>query len=426
MHGWREEASRPYGSAEALTADSVPPESEALLAPLETPTGRLVVPATVPGGAKPVRLSLIVPTYNESKNIVELIEQAERVLGSVLGDDYEIIVVDDDSPDRTWAIVLEAAASHPRVRLVRRQGERGLSTAVIRGWQVARGEILAVMDADLQHPVEVNAALIREIERGADLAVASRHVEGGGLSDWSLLRRLLSRGAQLIGLLILPQVLGRLSDPMSGYFMFRREALAGVELNPLGYKILIEVVARGRMRWIGETGYVFRERTDGESKVTLQVWVHYLLHLALLRLATLKNSHFFKFCVVGGTGVLVDMTLLFVLSDPSMLGMGLTRSKILAAEVAILSNFLLNDVWTFGAVSRAQPGIGPRIRRFLGFNAICSAGLLLNVLILNLLFNHLQMNRYVANAVAILVVTGWNYFLNRKLNWAPLIVRAPR
>lgn len=139
---------------------------------------------------------------------------------------------------------------------------------------------------------------------------------------------------------------------------------------------------------------------------------------AKLGLRTLLASSFVKFCVVGGTGVLVDMALLFVLSDPSMLGLGLTRSKIVAAEVAILSNFALNDAWTFGAVSRARPGIGPRVRRFLRFNAICTVGLLLNVAILNVLFNLFDMNRYLANAVAILSVTGWNYLMNRKLNWA--------
>lgn len=388
------------------------------------PTGPLIVPHTPPGEESAIRLSLVVPTYNESKNIPTLIEQLEALFDPVLGDAYEIIVVDDNSPDRTWALALELAGSHPRVRVIRRDTERGLSTAVIRGWQVARGEILAVMDADLQHPVEANLGLLREMDRGADLAAASRHIEGGGLSDWSLIRRLLSRGAQLIGLLLLPGVLGRLSDPMSGYFMVRRSALAGVELDPLGYKILIEVVARGRVRWIGEVGYVFRERTEGESKVTWRLYVQYLRHLLKLRWATLPSSHLFKFCVVGGTGMIIDMTLLFLLSDPTMLGWGLTRSKIVAAETAIVWNFVMNDLWTFRGV--AEPGGAPRLRRFLGFNAICSAGLVLSVVILNVLFNYAHLNRYAANAIAILAVTGWNYFLNRKLNWTPLTVPRDR
>lgn len=383
----------------------------------------MLLPSAKPGSDDQIKFSLVVPTYNEAKNIGLLIEQLERLFDPVLGSTYELVVVDDDSPDKTWQVALEIAAHHRSVRVVRRQGERGLSTAVIRGWQVARGDIIGVMDADLQHPPELNLALLREIERGADLAIGSRHVAGGGLSDWSLVRRLLSRGAQLLGLLILPGVLGRLSDPMSGYFMLRRELLVGAKLDPLGYKILIEVVARGNPRWIGEVGYVFRERVGGESKVTWHVYVQYLGHLLKLRWATLRSSRLLRFCIVGASGVLVDMGLLFALSDPSTLHLGLTRSKLVAAECAILSNFLLNDAWTFGDVSRLEPGFAGRLRRFLGFNAICSIGLVWNVLVLNVLFNFAHVNRYIANAIAIVVVTFWNYGVNRKLNWAPLAVR---
>jgi dolichol-phosphate mannosyltransferase len=386
---------------------------------IPTPVGDLIVRPEPPDGSSSVRLSLVVPTYNEAKNLPVLVEQLEALLGPVLGDSYEIIVVDDDSADRTWAVALELAATHPVLRVMRRQGERGLSTAVVRGWQVARGEVLAVMDADLQHPPEVNLALLREIDRGAELAAASRHVEGGGVSDWSVTRRLLSRGAQLLGLLMLPGVLGRLTDPMSGYFMIRRSKLAGIKLDPLGYKILIEVVARTNPAWIGEVGYVFRERTEGQSKVTSRLYGQYLLHLLKLRMVTLPKSAFFKFCIVGSSGMLVDMGLLYVLSDPRMLGLGLTRSKLLAAETAIVTNFLLNDLWTFRQASLSHPGARERFRRFLGFNAICAAGVVLNVLVLNLLFNYGHLNRYFANALSIVAVTGWNYWLNRKLNWTP-------
>jgi dolichol-phosphate mannosyltransferase len=391
---------------------------------VETPAGPLVVPESAPKGDGSVRLSLVIPTYNEAKNIAVLVGQLEALLEPVLGESYELIVVDDDSPDRTWEHAMSLSARHPRMRVVRRTAERGLSTAVIRGWQVARGEVIGVMDADLQHPADVNLRLLEQIDRGADLAVASRHVEGGGVSDWSIARRLLSRGAQLLGLLLLPGVLGRLSDPMSGYFMLRRSAVAGIELDPLGYKILIEVIGRGNVRWIGETGYVFREREQGESKVTWRLYAQYLLHLLKLRWVTLPRSRFFRFCVVGASGVLVDMGLLFLLSDPRMLGWGLTRSKLIAAEVAIGSNFLLNDYWTFGDVTLEHGG-SARLRRFLGFNAVCSVGLVLNLILLNLLYNygHLDryvgdLDRYVANAIAIAIVTGWNYWVNRKLNWS--------
>jgi dolichol-phosphate mannosyltransferase len=384
---------------------------------LPAPSGPLVVSTEPPGGV-PLRLSIVIPTRNEAVNLRPLVESLEALLEPSLGDGYELIVVDDDSADRTWELGLELARAHPRLRVVRRTGERGLATAVVRGWQVARGEVLAVMDADLQHPVETNLALFAEMERGADLAVASRNAEGGGVSDWALRRRILSRGAQLLGLLVLPGVLAKVGDPMSGYFMVRRSALAGVLLDPLGYKILIEVLARGKLRWLAEVGYVFREREEGTSKVTLGIYLEYVWHLVRLRWATLGQSKLFRFCLVGASGVVVDMSMLFLLSDPTMLGFGLTRSKVAAAELAIVNNFLWNDVWTFGDAARSEPGLLAKFRRFLGYNAICIAGVALNVVILNLLFNLAHMNRYLANALAIVAVTAWNYGLNKRLNWS--------
>jgi dolichol-phosphate mannosyltransferase len=385
---------------------------------LPAPSGPLVVPATAPGGEPALRLSLVIPTRNEAVNLRSLVESLEALLEPVLGNAYELIVVDDDSADGTCQLALELARTHPRLRVVQRTLERGLATAVVRGWQVARGDVLAVMDADLQHPVETNLALFAEMERGADLAVASRNAEGGGVSDWSVRRRILSRGAQLLGLLLLPGVLARVSDPMSGYFMVRRAALAGVALTPLGYKILVEVLARGRLRWLAEVGYVFRERSEGESKVTLGIYLQYLVHLVRLRWATLPQSRLFRFCLVGASGVVVDMSMLFLLSDPTMLGFGLTRSKVAAAEVAIVNNFLWNDAWTFGDAARSEPGPRAKFRRFLGYNVVCIAGVALNVVILNLLFNLAGMNRYVANAIAIVAVTAWNYGMNKRLNWS--------
>ena len=368
-------------------------------------------------GDSSVDVSLVLPTYNEGKNIVPMIEQLIPVLDSVAHLQYEIIVVDDDSPDRTWEKALELTEKYPQVRVVRRQGERGLSTAVIRGWQVARGRILGVMDADLQHPPEVAAKVTQEMLRGADLGIASRHIEGGGVSDWSLLRRIISRGAQMIGFLLLPEVIGRISDPMSGFFMIRRSALEGRTLSPLGYKILIEVLGRGQVGWISEVPYTFRERLEGSSKLTNRIYIEYFQHLLRLRLYLLQVSSFFRFCVVGCTGVVIDMSLLFVFSDPKMLGWGLTRSKILAAEAALLNNFVWNDLWTFGAVSRHQNTMGQRLKRFLKFNAICSLGIFFNVVILNIEFNWLHVDRYLANLIAIGLVTLWNYKSNKEFSW---------
>ena len=254
---------------------------------LTTPTGPLVIQPF--SGTGEVDLSLVVPTLNEAANISALIERITAVLDGVKDLRYEVIVVDDDSGDGTWKMAAVLAEKYPHLRVMRRQGERGLATAVVRGWQNARGGVLGVIDADLQHPPETAARLWGAMARGADLAVANRHAPDGGVSDWSLFRRAISRGAQAIGLVLLPEVLGRVRDPMSGYLMVRRAAVQGIELRPVGYKILIEVLARGRVKEIREVSYTFLERAQGSSKATPQVYREYLQQLMRLRIDLLKR-----------------------------------------------------------------------------------------------------------------------------------------
>lgn len=406
---------------------------------LRPPTGPLQIseflPADVDAGGNSLFLSLVIPTYKERDNIQnvvrilsQLLDEAMSTTGYAYPTNYELIVVDDDSPDRTWEVAQSLMAEYPQLRVMRRQQERGLSSAVIRGWQVARGSVLGVIDGDLQHPPEVLMQLFRKIEDGADLALASRHVEGGGVSSWSIVRRFLSRGAQVLGLVILPGVLGRVTDPMSGYFMVRRQAIAGATLNPVGYKILLEVIGRGNVEEIAEVGYVFCERKEGESKVTWKQYVDYIRHLVRLRVSTgrlgrlteninFPIGRFLRFGLVGLSGVFVDMAMLYLLSDPATLALPLTRSKIIAGEIAIFNNFLWNDAWTFADVSMRQQEGHQRLKRFLKFNIICLAGLVLNVLVLNLVFNFLIPNRYIANLIAIAVGTIWNFWVNLKLSW---------
>ncbi|WP_138497484.1 glycosyltransferase [Nostoc sp. PA-18-2419] len=375
-----------------------------------------------------ILLSLVIPTYKERNNVKNIVRILSLILDESIPGKYELIIVDDDSPDGTWEIAQSLTTEYPQLRVMRRQQERGLSSAVIRGWQSATGSVLGVIDGDLQHPPEVLMQLLRSIEQGADLAVASRHVEGGGVSSWSVIRRLLSRGAQLLGLIILPGVLGRVSDPMSGYFMVRRSAIANAMLHPVGYKILLEVIGRGRVNQLAEVGYVFCERKEGESKVTWKQYIDYIHHLVLLRLSTGRVGRFKKkvnfpfrrfmrFGLVGLSGVFVDMVVLYLLSDPTTLAWPLTRSKIIAGEIAILNNFFWNDAWTFADVSARQQEWHQRGKRFLKFNTICLAGLVLNVLVLNLIFNFLIPNRYIANLIAIAVATVWNFWVNLKLSW---------
>ena len=373
---------------------------------------------------KLLNFSLIVPTYNESKNLAKLVEILTQLLNNYFNKSYELIIVDDDSPDLTWQVGLDLMPDYPQLRVMRRQGEKGLSTAVIRGWQASQGEILGVIDGDLQHPPETLIKMLDEMGKGADLVVASRHVEGGGVSDWGFMRRILSRGAQMLGLIILPNVIGRVSDPMSGYFMVRRSAIANRPMNPLGYKILIEVLGRGDIGRVAEVGYIFQERQEGESKVTWRQYVDYILHLLRLRsrgrIGKIREKipvplkRFISYGLVGLSGIFVDMSIFYLLGT---LGWGLTSSKIVSSEVAVLNNFLWNDLWTFRDISSRQTGWEKLIKRFLKFNLICLIGIGLNLIILNLLYNYLGINKNFANLIAIAIVTVWNFWFNLKLSW---------
>lgn len=254
------------------------------------PKQTLVVPPLT-ASALPLRLSLVIPTCNEVESLGNLIVQLDGLLSLALPRQYEIIVVDDDSQDGTWPLAVKLAQQYPAVKPLHRKTERGLATAVIRGWQQARGEYLAVMDGDLQHPPMVLLGLVEALEQGARLAVASRYgAEGKTSSQWRGLRRSLSRSAQLLGWLMLPKLFTQLSDPLSGCFALRREVIAGRSLHPIGYKILLEVLARSRRDVLSadslvEVGYRFNPRQSGHSKVTAQHYWQYIAHLLRLRWA---------------------------------------------------------------------------------------------------------------------------------------------
>lgn len=202
-------------------------------------------------------ISIVIPTYNEAGSLPALVQRLGSALG---GRDWELIVVDDGSPDGTADI---AAAMAPRlpVRVVRRAGKLGLASAVLDGFRSATGDILVCMDADLSHPPEVVPHLVDALADGADLAVGSRYVAGGGVEDWPLRRRIVSRVACLMGNALVP-----VRDATSGFFALRRSVIDGVRLNPIGFKIGFEVIARGRHAAVVEVPYTFRDREHGASK----------------------------------------------------------------------------------------------------------------------------------------------------------------
>lgn len=220
-------------------------------------------------------LTVVVPTFNERENLPRLAEALFRALDGA-GVRGELLVVDDDSPDGTAEAALRLAGRWP-VKVLVRKGRHGLSSAVLEGVAMARAPVVCVMDADLSHPPEAVPLLYFEVASGADIAVGSRLVEGGGVEDWPLGRRLISKGATLLARPLTP-----VHDPMSGFFCFRRSMISGARLEPEGYKILLEILARCDIVRAVEVPYVFRDRQFGKSKLTGSVMRQYLGHLLRL------------------------------------------------------------------------------------------------------------------------------------------------
>jgi dolichol-phosphate mannosyltransferase len=238
------------------------------------------LPQAESGGHSQPKLALIIPTLNEAENLPPLLRDVRAVLDP-LGIEYEILVVDDDSCDGTDMIVSAIARKDERVRLLVRKGEKGLSGAILYGWRHTNAAILGVMDADLQHPPELLPALLSAIVAGNDLAIGSRYTAGGRLGDWNPLRRLLSAAAvwatwpiQRAGL--------RAKDPMSGYFLVRRECVDEIQFQPSGFKLLLEILARGRIRSVAEVPFAFGQRYRGASKANFEVAGEYAKLLAKL------------------------------------------------------------------------------------------------------------------------------------------------
>ena len=379
-------------------------------APVEEIDGRALAMGSL---ADPtVHLSLVVPTYNESANIGRLLRSLHEVLTG-MGATFEIIVVDDDSPDRTWATAAEIARTHPEIRVLRRTGASGLATAVICGWAHARGSVLGAIDGDGQHPPEVVADLMAAMDERTDVAVASRHVPGGGVSNWSAVRRLLSRGAQALGLLLLPGTVGRVTDPMSGFFLVRRDVVATANLDPVGYKILLEVLARGDVLRVVERPYVFLERKEGESKVSAGHYLGYLRHLMRLRIHPLRSRALMRYLLVTVVALVADAVTFLWIFDRQ--GWNLTRSAAIAGEAGILLTVALHDLWTFAG--RAARSTLDRIRRLLGVQIALGTLLAGRLLVINVLVNWFGLGPLTAFCIALAAITPVSHLLGSRLTW---------
>jgi dolichol-phosphate mannosyltransferase len=323
-------------------------------------------------------ISIILPTYNEAQNIRRIVPAITKVLQDhkMAG---ELIVVDDNSPDATARIASELAVAFP-VRVHVRKRDRGLSRAVMEGLGLAQGDVCVVMDADLSHPVEKIPDMVRPILEGkCDATVGSRYVQGGGARNWSWLRRVVSKGAG-----ILAKGVTALSDPTSGFMAVRKSILKGVQLDPLGWKIVLETVVKTQAK-VMEIPIVFADREAGESKLGFRAQLDYVKHLG--RLYAFRYplvSEFVKFCLVGLTGLVVDTTVLVSLVDYASLDP--RAAAVFAFAAAVSWNYLFNRIWAFRSGKRA-----PVPRSYALFVTICLGGLGIRIGVMHLLIAYAGM-----------------------------------
>ena len=287
--------------------------------------------------------------------------------------DGEIIMVDDDSPDGTAEEARRYGRDMPLTVIVRKN-ERGLATAVLRGFEAARGDLIAVMDADLSHrPADLAMLYHGLMEQQADLVVGSRFVQGGGSEDWTRVREFISFFARMLGRGLVP-----VRDLTSGFFMFRRRILDGVPLSPVGYKICLEILVKSRAERVAEVPITFRQRMLGQSKLDSAVTLAYLRHLLSLYFWVLRKAGpgrhgptvtFARFTIVGFSGILINIGLLAVFWKTVQ--WPLLTAAAAAIEGSILTNFLFNHFWTWRG--RGEPGVSAFLGRALRYQA--SAGL---------------------------------------------------
>ncbi|MDD1686818.1 glycosyltransferase family 2 protein [Methanoregula sp.] len=363
-------------------------------------------------------LTVIIPTFKEEANIRTIITEVDAVFrkNALNG---EILVVDDNSPDNTIAIVNELKGTKTNVNLLVRTSDHGLSQSVADGFLHASSEIFVVIDADMSHPPALIAKMYDEIRAGNDVVIGSRYMEGGGIKKWPLKRRIISLGATFLGRLLFPEI----TDPVSGFFAIRKNVVAQAQLKPRGYKILLEVLGKGVWEHDKEIPFEFSDREIGTSKLKIKTIIEYAQQVADITLYSFVHHQsaawrewkkVFKFGIVGISGIVINQGVLVALKEYA--GFSIPVASICAIQLAILNNFLWNDTWTFK--SKGQPQrLSSRWQRLVAFEAVSLGGAVINFAILNAFVMFLAMDYQIANIIGILLGFIWNFFVNRRFTW---------
>jgi dolichol-phosphate mannosyltransferase len=357
----------------------------------------------------PLELTVVIPTLNEAGNVEPLLDRLGVALAGI---EWEAIFVDDGSTDGTPELLSRIAQSDRRVRMIRRIGRRGLSSAVVEGALASTTPVIAVIDADLQHDEEILPDLYRAVAQdGQELAIGTRYAGNGSTGDWGADRLKISRFATALAS---PLMKTRLSDPMSGFFAVRRDVLldAAPKLSNVGYKVLLDLVAsHPRPLKVAEVGYTFGTRSHGESKLDEMVALEYIELLLDKTLGRFVPVKLVQFGAIGMLGVGVHLALLYLTLN--LLGAAFATAQAAAVLGAMTFNFALNNKFTYR--DRQLKGLA-WVGGLFSFYLVCSLGAVANVGIGSLVYEQLH-GWWIAGIAGAIVGSVWNYVASSWLTW---------
>jgi dolichol-phosphate mannosyltransferase len=369
------------------------------------------------------QVSVIIPTYNESENIIQVLKS----IGEHLPKDVEVeaIVVDDNSPDGTGKVVEDYITNTQNeagysINIIHRETKSGLSSAILDGIQHSSAETIVVMDSDFSHPPKIIPQLVEEIKTSDyDIVIASRYTEGGEVSGWSTKRKLISKGATGIA----KAGLGvNESDPMSGFFAFKRKILEGIKFDAIGYKMLLEILVKTKGAKVKEIPYTFTDRTRGSSKLdsstmfdfVTSVWKLYRYGHATKVSDTRTSVRFIskagRFYTVGASGLLVNYIVSLLFAD-AVVNFWYIHATIIGIAISMTSNFILNKIWTFEDRNfEAKKTLG-QYGKFVGFSSL---GALIQLGMVYVLVDNYQIIYPLALIIAVIIAASSNFILNKK------------
>ena len=368
-------------------------------------------------------VSIIIPTYNESENIIQILKSIEEHLPKDIT--AEAIVVDDNSPDGTGKIVEDYINDGQNkvgytVDVIHRKTKSGLSSAILDGIQHSSGETVVVMDSDFSHPPKIIPQLIEEMENSkCDIVIASRFVPGGGIDGWSTKRKLISKTATGIA----KAGLGvNESDPMSGFFAFKRKILDGIKFDAIGYKMLLEILVKTKGAKVKEIPYTFTDRTRGSSKLDSSTMLDYVKSVWKLyrygskatdndtRTSVSFISKAGRFYSVGTFGLLVNYIVAVLFAD-AIMNIWYIHATIIGIIVAMSSNFILNKIWTFEDRNFEVKKTLAQYGKFVGFSSL---GALIQLGMVYILVDSYEFVYSLALILAVITASFSNFILNKK------------